>query len=125
PDRAGVAEAIGVFGRGVVDAVAKLAPVVKFQSAFYEMFGPEGVAALHASAHHAKEHGLLVVIDGKRNDIGSTAEAYARAYLGKVPIADRFEAAWEADAVTVNPYLGSDGIAPFVKVAARENKGLF
>lgn len=123
--RAGVAEALGVFGRGVVDAVSALAPVVKFQSAFYEMFGPEGVAALHETAEHAKERGLIVVIDAKRNDIGSTAEAYARAYLGRSPIGDRLEPTWSADALTVNPYLGSDGINPFIKVAARENKGLF
>ena len=65
------------------------------------------------------------MIDGKRNDIGSTAEAYARAYLGKVPVGDRFEPSWQADALTVNPYLGSDGVTPFVKVAAREDKGVF
>jgi len=124
-DRAGVARALEEFGRAVVDLVAPLVPAVKFQAAFYEAYGPEGVAALHATAHHAKEQGLIVLIDGKRNDIGSTAEAYARAYLGKVPIGDRFEAPWQADALTVNPYLGTDGIAPFVKVAARENKGLF
>lgn len=124
-DRAGVAEALRAFGCGVVDAVAALAPAVKFQSAFYEMFGPEGLAALHASARHARERGLLVVMDAKRNDIGSTAEAYARAYLGRSPVGDRLEPAWPVDALTVNPYLGSDGIAPFVKSAARENKGVF
>ena len=124
-DRPGVAEALRVFGCGVVDVVAPLVPAVKFQAAFYEAYGPEGVAALHATAHHAKEHGLIVVLDGKRNDIGSTAEAYARAYLGKVPVGGRFEPSWHADALTVNPYLGSDGVAPFLKVAARENKGVF
>lgn len=124
-DRTGVAQALDAFGRGVVDAVAPLAPAVKFQAAFYEAYGPEGVAALHDTAHHAKQQGLIVLIDGKRNDIGSTAEAYARAYLGKVPVGDRFEPSWQADALTVNPYLGTDGITPFVKVAARENKGLF
>jgi len=123
--RAGVAEAFREFGCGVVDAVAGLAPAVKFQSAFYEMFGPEGVAALHASAEHARGRGLVVVMDAKRGDIGSTAEAYARAYLGRSPVGESLEPAWSADALTVNPYLGSDGIAPFIKVAARENKGLF
>jgi orotidine-5'-phosphate decarboxylase len=124
-DRAGVAQALQTFGSAVVDVVAPLVPVVKFQAAFYEAYGPEGVAALHASAGHAHNQGLVVVIDGKRNDIGSTAEAYARAYLGRVPVGDRFEAPWQADALTVNPYLGSDGIAPFVKLAAREGKGIF
>ena len=120
-DRPGLAEALREFGSGVVDAVSGLVPAVKFQSAFYEAYGPEGVAAMHASAAHAKAQGLVVVIDGKRNDIGSTAEAYARAYLGKMPFGDRYEAAWEADALTINPYLGSDGVSPFVKVAARED----
>jgi orotidine-5'-phosphate decarboxylase len=124
-DRAGVAEAIRAFGRDVIDAVAGAVPGVKLQAAFYEMYGPEGVAALHETASYAKEHGLIVILDGKRNDIGSTAEAYARAYLGKVPVGDRFEPSWQADAVTVNPYLGGDGVLPFVKVAARENKGVF
>jgi orotidine-5'-phosphate decarboxylase len=124
-DRAGLADAFRVFGRGVVDAVAGRAPAVKFQSAFYEMFGPEGMAALHDSAAYAREHGLVVILDGKRNDIGSTAEAYARAYVGRSPVGDRFEPAWPADATTVNPYLGSDGVVPFIKAAGRENKGLF
>jgi orotidine-5'-phosphate decarboxylase len=123
--RDGVAEALRVFGCGVVDVVAPLVPVVKFQAAFYEAYGPEGVGALHATAAYAGSKGLIVLIDGKRNDIGSTAEAYARAYLGKVVVGDRFEPAWQADGLTVNPYLGSDGIAPFIKVAAREEKGLF
>jgi orotidine-5'-phosphate decarboxylase len=124
-DRPGVAEAIRVFGCGVVDVVAPLVPAVKFQLAFYEAYGPEGLAALHATAHHAKQNGLIVILDGKRNDIGSTAEAYARAYLGKVPVGDRFEPSWQADALTINPYLGGDGVAPFIKVAAREDKGVF
>jgi orotidine-5'-phosphate decarboxylase len=124
-DRAGVARAFQEFGCGVVDVVAPLVPVVKFQAAFYEAYGPEGVAALHATAGHAQVRGLLVVVDGKRNDIGSTAEAYARAYLGKVPVGGRLEAAWPADALTVNPYLGGDGVAPFVKEAARNGRGLF
>jgi orotidine-5'-phosphate decarboxylase len=123
--RAGVAEAIRVFGRGVVDAVAPLVAAVKFQAAFYEMFGPEGVAALYDSAAHARGQGLIVIMDGKRNDIGSTAEAYARAYLGKVRVGAGEETVWGADALTVNPDLGSDGIAPFVKAAAAEGNGLF
>lgn len=124
-DRAGVAAALEAFGRGVIEVVAPLVPVVKFQAAFYEAYGPEGFAALHRTAKFARESGLLVIMDGKRNDIGSTAEAYARAYLGKVPVGGRFEPAWDVDALTVNAYLGSDGISPFVKVAAREGKGIF
>jgi orotidine-5'-phosphate decarboxylase len=124
-DRAGVARALEAFGREVVDVVASLVPAVKFQAAFYEAYGPEGVSALHATAAHARTAGLIVLMDGKRNDIGSTAEAYARAYLGKVPVGDHFEPSWDVDALTVNPYLGIDGITPFVKVATREGKGIF
>jgi orotidine-5'-phosphate decarboxylase len=124
-NRAGVARALEVFGREVVDVVASLVPAVKFQAAFYEAYGPEGVSALHATAIHARDAGLIVLMDGKRNDIGSTAEAYARAYLGKVPVGDHFEPSWDVDALTVNPYLGIDGITPFVKVATREGKGIF
>ena len=125
-DRAGVAAALGAFGRGVVDVVAPLVPAVKFQAAFYEAYGPEGFAALHETAAYARAKGLIVIIDGKRNDIGTTAEAYARAYLGRVPIGPGAEdSPWDADALTINPYLGGDGIAPFVAVAAREGKGAF
>jgi orotidine-5'-phosphate decarboxylase len=121
----GVAQALLAFGHDVIDVVAPLVAAVKFQSAFYEAYGPPGVAALHATAASAREKGLIVIVDGKRNDIGSTAEAYARGYLGKVPMGGSFEPAWQADAITVNPYLGSDGVLPFVKVAAREKKGVF
>lgn len=96
-------------------------PAVKFQAAFYEAHGPEGMAALHRNAAEARRRGLFVIIDGKRNDIGSTAEAYAAAYLGRTD----GERSWEADALTINPYLGSDGIAPFTKVADAEGRGLF
>jgi orotidine-5'-phosphate decarboxylase len=121
----GMASAIADFGRDVIDVVAPLVAAVKFQSAFYEAYGAQGVAAMHASAAYAHAKGLIVIIDGKRNDIGSTAEAYARGYLGKVPVGGSFEPSWQADALTVNPYLGSDGVLPFVKVAAREQKGVF
>ena len=124
-DRTGIAAALRTFGCGVIDVVAPLVAAVKFQSAFYEAYGPEGLAALHATVEYAKRQGLYVIFDGKRNDIGSTAEAYARAYLGKVPVGDAFDPSWHADAMTVNPYLGTDGVMPFVKIAAREHKGVF
>lgn len=124
-DRTGVAAALEAFGRGVVDVAAGRVGVVKFQAAFYEAYGPEGMAALAATIRHARGRGLLAILDGKRNDIGSTAEAYARAYLGKVPVGGKFEPSWDADSITVNPYLGGDGIGPFIKVAAREGRGLF
>jgi orotidine-5'-phosphate decarboxylase len=121
----GVADALRQFGAEVMDVVAPMVAAVKFQSAFYEAYGPPGVAALHESIEAARAKGLIAILDGKRNDIGSTAEAYARAYLGKVPVGGRYEPAWSADALTVNPYLGSDGVLPFVRIAAREHKGVF
>ncbi len=121
----GVADALSRFGCEVVDVVAPLVAAVKFQAAFYEAYGPPGLAALHATVEHAHQKGLIVIFDGKRNDIGSTAEAYARGYLGKVPVGGAFHPSWHADAVTVNPYFGTDGVAPFIKVAAREHKGVF
>ena len=124
-DRAGVARGFQDFGASVIDAVGSLVPIVKFQAAFYEVYGPEGFAALHATARYARDRGLLVIMDGKRNDIGSTAEAYARAYLGRAALGSAAEPTWPVDALTVNPYLGSDGIKPFVRVAAEEGKGLF
>ncbi|APW60100.1 orotidine-5'-phosphate decarboxylase [Paludisphaera borealis] len=124
-DRKGVADALRAFGCAIVDVVAPLAPVIKFQSAFYEAYGPEGLAALRDTIEHARKYDVLVIFDGKRNDIGTTAEAYARAYLGKVPVGGSFEPAWDVDAMTINPYLGTDGIAPFVKIASREQKGVF
>jgi orotidine-5'-phosphate decarboxylase len=124
-NRDGVTEALRRFGCDVIDVVSPMVAVVKFQSAFYEAYGPAGFTALHATAAYAREKDLVVILDGKRTDIGSTAEAYARGYLGKVPIGGAFESSWQVDAITVNPYLGSDGIAPFTKVAAREHKGVF
>jgi orotidine-5'-phosphate decarboxylase len=121
----GVAAALCQFGIDVLDVVAPMVAAVKFQSAFYEAYGPPGIAALHDSIEAAHSRGLIAIVDGKRNDIGSTAEAYARAYLGKVPVGGRYEPAWSADALTVNPYLGSDGVLPFIRIAAREHKGVF
>ncbi len=119
----GVANALRTFGGELIDVVAPLVAAVKFQSAFYEAYGPPGVAGLHASIGEARSKGLIVIVDGKRNDIGSTAEAYARAYLGKVPVGGRYEPSWSSDALTVNPYLGSDGVLPFVRTAAASTRG--
>src|SRR5262249_40811734 len=114
----GAAAALRAFGEAVVDRVAGRVAAVKFQAAYYEAYGPDGLAALHATAASARARGLIVLIDGKRNDIGSTAEAHARAHL-------RPDSPWDADALTVNPYLGGDGIAPFVAAAAAAGKGAF
>ncbi len=125
--RVATARAFAAFGREVVEVVAPLVPAVKFQAAFYEALGPEGLQALHETATLARRLGLIVIIDGKRNDIGSTAEAYAQAYLDAAPGAEAAGdgPAWDADALTVTPYLGGDGIEPFLKVARARNNGIF
>ncbi len=122
---AGRAEAFVAFGREVLDVVAPLVPAVKFQAAFYEALGPAGMISLADSIAHARKLGVVVILDGKRNDIGSTAEAYAQAYLDDVPIGGRTETPWGADCLTINPYLGADGIDPFCKVASATGRGLF
>jgi orotidine-5'-phosphate decarboxylase len=106
------------FCRDVIDVVAPLVPAVKLQAAFYEELGPHGMVAMAANIIYARRQGLLVILDGKRNDIGSTAEAYARAYLGE-------SSAWQADALTVSPYLGDDSLAPFVDAATSTGAGIF
>ncbi|MEN0111309.1 MAG: orotidine-5'-phosphate decarboxylase [Planctomycetota bacterium] len=116
--REAVAEAFRAFSCGVLDAVADLTPVVKPQAAFFEQLGPAGMAALGAVIDHARDAGLLVCVDGKRNDIGSTAEAYADGWLGA-------DSAWRGDALTVSPYLGDDSLEPFTRVAAERDAGVF
>lgn len=118
-DRAAVAGAYGRFCRGVIDAVRSLAPGVKPQAAFFEQLGPEGMTALADVINYARAAGLLVVLDGKRNDIGSTAEGYADAYLGAET------SAWGADALTVSPYLGEDSLTPFADAARERDAGIF
>jgi len=108
----------GTFCREIIDVVAELVPVVKPQSAFFEELGPPGVAALVEVIRYAQDRGLLVILDAKRNDIGSTAEAYARGMLGR-------DSPWGADALTVSPYLGEDSLTPFVDVARERHAGLF
>lgn len=113
------AQAYLAFCRGVVDVVAPLVPAVKVQAAFFEELGPAGMTAMAAVIDHAHERGLVVILDGKRNDIGSTAVAYARGYLG------RAESPWHADALTISPYLGDDSLTPFVEVAQERGAGLY
>lgn len=119
-DPAAVADAFARFSRGVIDVVRELVPVVKPQAAFFEQCGPAGMAALGQVIDYARHQGLLVVLDGKRNDIGSTATAYAEAYLGTPP-----DSPWGADALTVSPYLGDDSLTPFVDVARERGAGVF
>lgn len=119
------AEALIEFNKGIIDAVADVVPVVKPQVAFYEIFGAEGMRAYQETLDYAHEKGLITIADVKRNDIGSTAEAYASAYLGETMIEEEGVNVFDADSVTVNGYLGLDGVAPFVKVASEQGKGVF
>ena len=121
----GAAEAVWEYNKGLIDALYDVVPAVKPQSAFYEMYGLCGEEILGRTISYAKEKGLYVILDVKRNDIGSTAEAYSAAYLGKVDIdGEEFEPVG-VDCVTVNPYLGTDGIAPFVNDCKKYNKSMF
>lgn len=113
------------FNKGIIDAVCDVVPVVKPQKAFYELYGAEGIKAFEDTVKYAHEKGLIVVADGKRNDIGSTAEAYAKAYLGKVDLFGKEEFCYDVDALTVNPYLGYDGIKPFIEQGRKFGKGIF
>jgi orotidine-5'-phosphate decarboxylase len=113
------ADAYARFCTEVIDVVAPLVPIVKVQVAFFEELGWKGLEAMNRLIERAQSSGLLVIVDGKRNDIGSTAEAYARGYLG------REESAWHADALTVSPYLGDDSLTPFVRIATERGAGIF
>ena len=122
---AGAAEAIYRYNCGIIDAIADIVPAVKPQAAYYEMYGWQGVKALADTVAYAKERGLFVIIDGKRNDIGSTMEAYVRAQLGKTSIKGQDCAAFDGDAMTVNGYLGSDSVDQLIQVCREEDKGFF
>lgn len=119
------AESIVAFNKGIIDAVHDLVPVVKPQIAFYEQYGFSGLYAFEETVKYARGKGLIVIADAKRNDIGSTAEAYARAFLGTVDVFGEEVAAIQADALTVTPYLGYDGIKPFVAQCDAHGKGIF
>lgn len=110
-------EAIYEFNKGLIDALYDIVPAVKPQLAYYEMYGLDGIAAFKDTVDYAKEKGLIVIADGKRNDIGSTAEAYSKAYLS--------EGVFDVDCLTVNPYLGIDGIQPFMDDCKNNGRGIF
>ena len=119
------ANAVFEFNKGIIDACHDLVPAVKPQSAFYEMLGVPGVAAFKKTIDYAKAAGLYVIADCKRNDIDSTAQGYASAYLGGVSLFGKELKSFDADALTVNAYLGTDGILPFVDACKRDDKGIF
>ena len=121
----GAAEAIWQFNKEIIDKTYDLIPAVKPQIAMYEQFGIPGMIAFKKTVDYCHEKDMVVIGDVKRGDIGSTSEAYAVAHLGKVKVGNKEIAAFDEDFATVNPYLGSDGINPFLKVCKEEKKGIF
>ncbi len=119
------AKSIVEFNIRLMDAVYDIIPAVKPQLAYYEMYGVEGIRAFNETVRYAKSKNLLVIADGKRNDIGTTAEAYAATYLGQTDINGKGQEAYNTDALTVNAYLGVDGIKPFVSACEQYGKGIF
>ncbi len=121
----GAAEAVWQFNKAIVDAVYDLIPAVKPQIAMYEQFGIPGLVAFQRTVDYCREKGLIVIGDIKRGDIGSTSAAYAAGHLGKVTVGSKSYAGFNEDFATVNPYLGSDGVKPFIDVCREEKKGIF
>lgn len=124
-DFKGAADAVLEFNRRLVDSICDIVPAVKVQIAYYEMYGLEGMRAFAETVRYASEKGMLVMTDAKRNDIGATAECYAKAYLGETKVADAAHTAFDSDFLTVNGYLGSDGIKPFLGWMEKRDKGIF
>ncbi len=121
----GAAEAVWQYNKAIVDNIYDLIPAVKPQIAMYEQFGIEGLIAFQKTVEYCKQKGLIVIGDVKRGDIGSTSEAYAVGHLGQVKVGSTMCRGFDEDFVTVNPYLGSDGVKPFIKVCQEEKKGIF
>jgi len=121
----GAAEAVWQYNKAIVDAIYDLIPAVKPQIAMYEQFGIPGLMAFKKTVDYCKEKDLVVIGDVKRGDIGSTSEAYAVGHIGKVQVGSQFYCGFNEDFVTVNPYLGSDGVKPFIHVGKKEKKGIF
>ena len=121
----GAAAALLAFNKAIIDQIYDIVPAVKPQAAYYEMYGWQGVKALAETIAYAREQGMFVITDGKRNDIGTTMEAYATAHLGTTDVAGEAVDAFGADALTVNGYLGTDGIKPLVNICKEKDKGIF
>ena len=121
----GACKAILEFNKGLIDSVEGIIPAVKPQIAFYEMFGIDGIKVFDETCKYAREKGLIVIADAKRGDIGSTAEGYSNAFLGKTPIGEEKISIFDVDYITVNPYLGIDGVKPFIEDCKKYGKGIF
>ena len=120
-----VCEGILEYNKALIDSTYDIVPAVKPQIAFYEMFGIEGMKCFKETCKYAKEKGMIVIADIKRGDIGTTAQGYSNAYLGETLVGETYESFYDIDWVTVNPYLGIDGIKPFIEDAKKYNKGMF
>lgn len=121
----GAAKALLKFNKELIDALCDVVPAVKPQAAYYEMYGYDGMKTLYKTQEYARSKGMYVITDGKRNDIGTTMEAYANAHLGKVKVGSTEYEPFLGDALTVNGYLGSDGIKPLLNVCKENDKGIF
>ena len=121
----GAADALLRFNKALIDAVYDIIPAVKPQAAFFEMYGWQGVRALAETISYAQSKGMFVIVDGKRGDIGSTMEAYADGWLGTTEVDGASFTPFGGDALTVNGYLGTDGIEPLLSVCQKQNKGIF
>ncbi len=124
-DLEGVVQAIIEFNKKLIDATCDIIPAIKPQIAFYEMYGIPGMKAFKETCKYAKEKGMLVIADIKRGDIGSTATGYSNAYLGKTQIGDKEESIYDVEFVTVNPYMGTDCVKPFIDDCKKYDKGIF
>jgi orotidine-5'-phosphate decarboxylase len=125
PTLAGAGQAILEFNCRLIDAIHDLAPAIKPQIACFERYGLEGLAAFSRTVEYARDKGLIIIEDAKRNDIGSSAAAYADGHLGRVTLGGLSQRVWDVDALTVNPYFGTDGIQPFLQAVADYGKGIF
>lgn len=121
----GACKAILEYNKALIDATCDIVPAVKPQIAFYEMFGIEGMRVFNETCKYAKEKGMVVIVDAKRGDIGSTAQGYSNAFLGKTPIGENEVDIFNVDFLTVNPYMGTDCVKPFVDDCKKYDKGIF
>ena len=121
----GVGKAIIEFNKSLIDATCDIVPAIKPQIAFYEMYGISGMKAFKETCQYAKEKGMIIIADCKRGDIGSTASGYSNAFLGKTSIGEKQEAIYDVDFITVNPYIGTDCVKPFIEDCIKYDKGIF
>lgn len=124
-DIKGACASILEFNKALMDETCDIIPAIKPQLAFYEMFGSEGIKTFEETCQYAREKGFIIIADAKRGDIGSTAEGYSNAYLGQTPIGEENHSIFDVEFVTINPYLGIDGVKPFIEDAEKYGKGIF